>query len=268
MSDNNIDPRDLVDRLRADLEAARRERDAACKSAELWAESANDSGSLERALADFDVMRAQRDEARERLTAAEVCVGRLAADVERLTRERDAAIAPLGDHRASIGAHKLRTATDERDAALELADGHALSWALAATRADELRADLERVTRERDAAIADGERAWKLWDLHRVAADTFGRQRDEARGALLALVEALSLDDTPRRAAIDAARAQLRAWGLLASVDAVQQCRELDEKPARETVWFCACGWKHIDPHHGMRCVCGAEYTRRKAAAL
>ncbi len=39
------------------------------------------------------------------------------------------------------------------------------------------------------------------------------RERDAARAALCDLVAALGLDDAPRRAAIDAARARVAAWG-------------------------------------------------------
>lgn len=69
---------------------------------------------------------------------------------------------------------------------------------------DDVVIDLDELTAKLIASMnIDGliERAWKA-----------ERERDEARAALTALVAGLGLDDTPRRAAIDAARALVKSW--------------------------------------------------------
>ncbi len=206
-----IDPSDLVDRLRADLEAWRS-----------WAAH----------------VLLELGDAHDGDESARVClehaVCRLLTDLARVTRERDAAQALVVGFRAAAERFELMATqlvdidverTRERDAAWSLLDERK-------TVIDDLNADVATLTREhdevcaatvavahqRDAALRE---LATMRTLMLAATESCGA----ARGQLLALVDGLQLDDAPRRAAIETARAALRGWGMTSALDAREAAR-------------------------------------------
>lgn len=82
---------------------------------------------------------------------ARMALDRLQTELDAVRAERDEARAQIGDVRASISAHKIRVATDERDAAIDRAE-----------RAEAALAEVRDAARDNDAAQEDREKALRM----------------------------------------------------------------------------------------------------------